>query len=141
MGREWDEALWYKKALLERQESRTTLDLGGDDIENEINNSVGKKRNHKADKGVEDGVLSVGNFLGIASGEGVFDTAKNQHNNRENAEDVKDGIGDAGENTIGTEKIGRHFVGLGGLDTLADRESHDFTSKKGGASGSAGEDL
>lgn len=102
-----------------------------DSDEDEVYDGVGEEGDGETEKGVEDGVFSVGDFLAVATRKDVAETAPDQHKDGNGANNVEGDIGKAGEDAFWADELGRHAVGAGGFGAFLDGEGHDFTSAKG----------
>ena len=112
-----------------------------DKSEDELHDCVREEGDDKSDDGVKDCVFCVGNFFRVASGDGVFKAAVNEHNNREGADEVKDDIREFCDNSGVADKFGRHVIGFNGFDSVADGEGHNLSGEESTHGGSASEDL
>ena len=100
--------------------------MAGDSGNNEVDDCVGEQRNDQTDDSIKDGVFSVGDFFVVAAGNDITETTVNQHNNRNNTNDKKQGVGDFSEDTSGTNQFGWHNVGFGGFSAFLNGEGEDF---------------
>lgn len=127
------------------QEERLVGFLGGWDAkdvdEDEADNSVSEDSDNEADDGIKDGVFRVGDFLAVAAGDDVADTAPDEHDDRKGADDGEGDAGELSEDTVVADKFGRHTFGAGDLSTFLDGESHSFAGAKRQAGADAGDDL
>ncbi len=114
---------------------------GADGVEDEADDRVGEEGDDETDNSVENGVLSVGDFFAVATGENVAETAPDEHDNGDGANNVEGDAGDAGEDAVGSDELGGHTFGTSGFGAFLDGESHGFASKKGKHRTDSGDDL
>jgi len=112
----------------------------GDGVDDEVDNGESENRNNQTDDSIEDGVLGVGDFLAVTTGCNIAETTIDKHDDRDNADGIKDGISNLSENAIFTDKLGRHTIATSSLGTFLDGEGHNFASGKSESGRDAGQD-
>lgn len=115
--------------------------LDTDSIKDEVDDSISQDGDDKTNDGIKDGVLSVGDFFAIAARKDVTQTAVDEHNHRDNANDVKHGVGDLSKDAINPNKFGWHTISAGSFGTFLDGESHGFASAKSCSGANSSGDL
>ena len=102
--------------------------LGAESVEDEIDNGVGEECDDETENSVENGVFGVGDFLAVAAGDNVADTAPNQHDDGNEANDVEDDIGELIDDATVADQLSGHTFGTGGLGAFLDATfGHDWT--------------
>lgn len=102
-----------------------------DSIEYEIDNRIGEESDDETKQGIKDGILRIGDFFTVTTRNNITDTAPDEHEYGNRADNVKDSIGDISKSTIWTNKILRHAISASGFSAFLDSECHSFASKNG----------
>ena len=94
----------------------------GDGVNYEVNDGKGKDGDNKTDNSIEDGVFSISDLFAIATRDNIAEATVDKHNNRNDTDDVEDGISNLSENAIWANKIIRHTIGTSDLGAFLDSE-------------------
>lgn len=109
--------------------------------EDEVDDGIGEKSDAEAEQGVEDSILSVGDFLAVAAGNDIAKTAPDEHDDGNGANDVEGDVREASENAVDADELGGHAVSAGSFGAFLDGESHGFAGVKGGDGADPGDNL
>lgn len=112
----------------------------GDGVDDEVDNGESENRNNQTDDSIEDGVLGVGDFLAVTTRCDIAETTVDEHDDRDNADGIKDGVGNLSENAIFTDKLGRHTIATSSFSTFLNGKGHNFSSGKSESGRDAGQD-
>lgn len=103
----------------------------GDGVDDEVDNGESENGDNEANDSVKNSVLSVGDFFAITTRCDIAKTTINQHDNRDNADGIKDGVGNLGEYAIFANKLSWHTLATGSFSTFLNGKGHNFSSGKG----------
>ena len=104
--------------------------LSANGVQNEVDNGISEENDNETKNGIEDSVLGVGDLLAVAARDDVADTAPDQHNDRNETDNVEDDISELIDDAAVTDEFGRHTVGAGSLGAFLDAKSHDLASAR-----------
>lgn len=97
------------------------IGLASDGVDDEVDNCECENRDDKADDGVKNGVFGVCNFFAVTARDDVAETAIDEHDNGNDADGIKNSVGDLGEDTVLADELGRHSLSAGGFCAFLDR--------------------
>ena len=114
---------------------------GADGIEDEVDDSISEESDDETKDSIEDGVFGVGDLFAVATRDNVAETAPDQHQNGDCANDVENSIGNLGKDTIWANEVFWHAVGTSCFGAFLNSQCHSLTSAQSNHGADASGDL